>query len=97
MAFAGGDRTGADALDAEPGDPGGEVGPVDAIAVVDQVAGVLAAWRGFDHLAPDPGSGRVTGHIEVEQAAAIVADQGEDERVWKVRVWTTNRSAAQMA
>jgi hypothetical protein len=39
---------------------------------------VLAPWRGFDQLAPDPGSGRVTGHIEVEQEAAIVADQEED-------------------
>jgi hypothetical protein len=68
----------ADALDGEPGDPSGEVGAVDAIAVVDQVAGVLAPGRGLDHLAPDPGRGRMSGHVEVEQAAAIVADQEED-------------------
>ncbi len=31
-----------EALDAEPGDPGGKVGAMDAIAVVDRVARVLA-------------------------------------------------------
>ena len=77
-----------------PDELGGEVGTVDAIAVVDQVLRVLAPGGGLDHLAPDPGGGRVGGHVEVEQAAAVVADQ---EEVWKVRVWTTNRSAAQMA
>ena len=46
-----------------------------------RVAGVLTPGCGLLHLAPDPGSGRVTGHVEVEQAAAIVADQ---EEVWKV-------------
>ena len=39
---------------------------------------MLAPGRGLDHLAPDPGRGRVGGHLEVEQAAAMVADQEED-------------------
>src|SRR5262249_56145297 len=43
-----------------------------------EVAGVLTPGCGLLHLAPDPGSGRVTGHVEVEQAAAIVADHEED-------------------
>jgi hypothetical protein len=68
----------ADALDAEPRDPVGEVCAVDAIAVMDQVDRVLASGRGLDHLAPDPGGGRVSGQVEVEQAAAAVADQEED-------------------
>jgi len=45
---------------------------------MDQVAGLLAPGRGLDHLAPDPRRGRVGGHVEVEQAAAVVADQEED-------------------
>src|SRR5262245_61049421 len=40
--------------------------------------GVLAPGRGFDHLAPHPGGGRMSGHVEVEQAAPAVADQKED-------------------
>src|SRR5215472_4342720 len=68
----------ADALDAQPGDAGGEADAVDAIAVVDQEPGVLAPGRGLDHLAPDPGGGRVGGHVEVAQATAVVADQEED-------------------
>ncbi len=68
----------ADALDAEPGEPGGEVGTVDAIPVVDQVAGMLVPWRGLDHLAPDPSRARVGGHVEMEQATAVIADQEED-------------------
>ena len=51
--------------------------PKMAFAVVDQVRRV-APGRGLDHLAPDPGGGRVGGHAEVEQAAAVVADQKED-------------------
>ena len=86
----------ADTLDAEPSDPSGEVGAVDAIAVVDQVGGVLAPGRGLDHLAPDPGGAGVGGHVEMEQAAAVVADQEEDVQSLKVKVWTTKRSAAQM-
>jgi hypothetical protein len=68
----------ADALDAEPADPSDEVGAVDAIAVVDQVLGVLAPGRGLDHLAPHPGGDRVGGHVEVKQTTPIVADQEED-------------------
>jgi hypothetical protein len=45
---------------------------------MDQVAGVLAPGRGLDHLAPDPSGGGVGGHVEVKQAAAVVADQEED-------------------
>ncbi len=52
---------------------------VDAIAVVDQKLGVLAPGRGLDHLAPDLDGGGVGGDVEVEQAAAIVADQEEDD------------------
>jgi len=85
-----------DALDAEPGEPGGEVGTVGTVAVVDQVPGVLAPGRGLDHLAPDPCGGRVRGHVEVEQAAVVVADQEEDVESRNVRVWTTKKSAAQM-
>jgi hypothetical protein len=56
----------AHALDAEPRDPSGEVGAVDAIAVVDQVLGVLAPGRGLDHLASDPSGGRMGRHVEVK-------------------------------
>ena len=37
--------------------PGREVGAVDAIAVVDQVTGVLTPGCGLAHLAPDPSYG----------------------------------------
>ncbi len=53
----------------EPGHPRGHAGAVDAIVVVDQVPGMLAPGRGLDQLAPDPGRGGVSGHVEVEQAA----------------------------
>jgi hypothetical protein len=43
---------------------------------VDQVRRVLAPGRGLDHLAP--GGGRVGGHAEVEQAAAVVAEPGKE-------------------
>ena len=39
---------------------------------------MLAPGRSLDHLAPDPGGGRVSGDVEVEQAAAMVADHEED-------------------
>ncbi len=57
---------------------GWRVGAVNAIAIVDQVAGVLAPGRGLDHLARDPSCGRMGGDVEVEQAAAVVADQEDD-------------------
>ncbi len=84
-------------LDADRCRLAGEVGAVDAIAVVDQVAGLPAPGGGFNQLAPNPVRGRMRGHLVVEQLAAAVADEEQHMRVRKRRVWTTNRSAAQMA
>ncbi len=39
---------------------------------------MLAPGCGFDHLATDPSGSRMSGHVEVEQAATVVADQEED-------------------
>src|SRR5713101_1840470 len=65
-------------LDADSGRPGGEVGAVDTVAVVDQESGLSAPGGGFDQLAPNPGCGRVRGYLEVEQLTAAVADEEQD-------------------
>src|SRR5438477_12389486 len=42
------------------------------------MARFLTPGRRLDHLAPDPGSGRVGGHVDVHQLAPAVLDEHQD-------------------
>jgi len=67
----------ADACDAEALEFSGEVFAVDGVAVVDQVAWLIAPRGGVDELLPDPGFGRTWGHVEMDNLPPGMGDEEE--------------------
>src|SRR5207248_6396625 len=54
-----------DSIDTDPSGPLAEVAPVHRIVIMEQVARLVTPGRRLDHLAPDPGRGRVGGDVHV--------------------------------
>jgi hypothetical protein len=73
------ERTRYDLGDAEASDPPTHLFVVDAIPVSQQIprSGVLR--EGVDQLLGGPRGGRVLGDVDVDDAAAVVRNQNEDE------------------
>jgi hypothetical protein len=49
-----------------------EVGSVAAVAITDQIRRGGLVGKGFADLLPRPGRGRMVGHIQMDDAAAVV-------------------------
>ena len=67
-------------VDAEAFDAPDEVRTIDAIAVPQQIARRGFPWKGVDDLLRRPLSKRVVGDVEVNDTAAIVTKDDEDEQ-----------------
>jgi len=64
-------------LDAEPGGVRDEATTVAAVAVPDEIAGLLAPGSGRDQLAPNPLGRGMGGHVEMHQPSASMGDKKE--------------------
>ena len=67
-------------VDAESFDAPDEVRTIDAIAVPQQIVRRGFPWKGVDDLLRRPLSTRVVGDVEVNDTAAIVTKDDEDEQ-----------------
>ncbi len=65
----------ADPACAKPPDPRVEVDAIDPIAVMNQIARLLAVRGGVEQLLPDPGHRWVLGDIEMDQVTAGMLDE----------------------
>src|SRR5712691_6467757 len=73
-----GHNWGPDPADTKLPDPGIEVRAIDPIAVMNQIARLLAVRRGVEELLPDPGHRWVLGDVEIDQVAAGVLDEEQN-------------------
>jgi hypothetical protein len=62
-----------DAIDTHPSGPLAEVAAIHGIAITQQMTRLVAPRCGLDELAPDPGSRRVGGHVDMHQLAPPVS------------------------
>jgi hypothetical protein len=69
---------GPQTLDSQSGGALAEVGAPDPVTVMDQISRLAVPGRGFDQLPPDPSSGRMGGHFEVDQLATPMTDEEDD-------------------
>ena len=77
----GGSRSGDDLSDAHSSNSGTKVGAVDGIAVAEEIAGDrITTRKSFDHLLRRPLGRRMTGHVEVHNAPAVVGEDDEAEQ-----------------
>ena len=67
-----------DGIDTDPSGPLAEVAAIAGIAIVEQMAWLVAPGRRFDHLPPDPGCGWVCRDVHVHQFPAAVGDEHQD-------------------
>jgi hypothetical protein len=65
----------SDGIDTDPSGVPAEVAAVDGIAIAQQMTRLATLGRRFDDLAPDPGGGRVGGHIHMHQLAPTVGNE----------------------
>src|SRR5450759_962909 len=65
-------------LDSQGGGALAEVGAPDPVTVMDQGSRLAVPWCGFDQLPPDPSSGRMGGHFEVDKLATPMTDEEDD-------------------
>ena len=70
---------GGDGIDPDPSGRLAEVTAIHGISIAQQMAWLVTPRCRFDHLTPDPGRGRVRGHVDVHQLAPTVGD--EDQHV----------------
>ena len=84
-----------DGPDTDPSGPPAEVAAVDRIPVSKEMPWLASPGRRFDHLAPDPGRGRVRDDVHVHQCPSAVGDEHQDiERLEGERDRTVSKSAA---
>src|SRR5450759_5706258 len=65
-------------LDSQAGGALAEVGAPDPVTVMDQISRLAVPGRGFDQLPPDPGGGRMGGHVEMDKLATPMTDEEDD-------------------
>ena len=69
----------SDGVDTDPTGTLAEVTAVHGISIAEHMAWLVTPRRGFDHLAPHPGRGRVRGHMDVHEFAPTMGN--EDQHV----------------
>ena len=52
---------------------------VDAVAIAEEIGRRGVVWEGIDELLGGPGGGGMLGHVEVEDAPAVVGEDDQDE------------------
>ena len=52
---------------------------IDAVAIAEEVGRRGVVWEGVDDLLGRPGARGMFGHVEVEDAPAVVGEHDEDE------------------
>jgi len=72
-------RSGEDFLNTQALDSLEKVPSVDLVAVSQQVRWRGVVWKGLNHLLPCPEGRRVLGHIEVNQASAVMSKHHQDK------------------
>ena len=64
-----------DGIDTDALGPPAEVTAVDGISIAQQMPRLATPGRRLDHLAPDPGGGRVGCHVDMHQLAPTVGNE----------------------
>src|SRR5450759_1555935 len=75
---AGRPNRGPQTLDSQAGGALAKVGAPDPVTVMDQGSRLAVPGRGFDQLPPDPGGGRMGGHVEMDKLATPMTDEEDD-------------------